>query len=223
MGMFSMQNIRQRILQIIQERGRATVAELADALGMAPVSVRHHLDILQGDGLIRVDGVRRRSGAGRPQHVYSLTPEAYDVFPKNYHHLLHHLLVDLEEGMAPDAFRALVERVAYRMAQDAALDPTLQAQSPEGFLDRVVDFLNDHGYMASWTKEGETYRLRFANCPYVGLVHTHPSLCYLDRVLVRSLLRCDDEVQVEESIREGGHRCVLRLPIREAEIVKRGV
>ncbi len=216
-GIDSMQNIRQRILQIIQERGRVTVAELAEILGMAPVSVRHHLDILQGDGFIRVDGVRRRSGAGRPQHVYGLTPEAYQVFPKNYDHLLHHLLSDLEERELSSQFQILMERVAHRMAQDAGVDKELRVQAPEAFLDQVVDFLNKHGYMAHWTQAEGTYYLHFANCPYVALIDQHPALCRLDQHMIRALLG-EPSITVKESIREGAHKCVLSIPIPLAEL-----
>ena len=54
-----MHSVRQSILEILKESGTATVADLAERLEMAPVSVRHHLDILQGDNLIRVGRVER--------------------------------------------------------------------------------------------------------------------------------------------------------------------
>ncbi|MEI2697418.1 MAG: ArsR family transcriptional regulator [Microthrixaceae bacterium] len=47
-----MQTTRYRILEIMKEQGDVTVAELARQLEMAPVSVRHHLDVLQGENLI---------------------------------------------------------------------------------------------------------------------------------------------------------------------------
>ncbi len=58
--------VRKHILEILKETGGATVAELADRLEMAPVSVRHHLDILQGDGLICIGRVERTGSVGRP-------------------------------------------------------------------------------------------------------------------------------------------------------------
>jgi predicted ArsR family transcriptional regulator len=47
------QPIRRRIAEILKEQGTATVAELADQLGIAQVSVRHHLDILIGEDLVQ--------------------------------------------------------------------------------------------------------------------------------------------------------------------------
>ncbi len=208
-----MQNVRQRILQIIQERGRATVAELAEALGMAPVSVRHHLDILQGDGLIRVDGVRRRSGAGRPQHVYALTPEATHVFPKNYDGVLHHLLNELKAAWPPEAFEDLLVRLARRMAQE--MSPFSDEElPPEVALDAVVAALNEQGYMARWERVDEGYAVFLANCPYAGLLDDHDEFCRLDAYLLREMWPPSADVRVRETIREGAYRCVLIIPVR---------
>ena len=206
-----MQNVRQRILQILQERGRATVADLAEALNMAPVSVRHHLDILQGDGLIRVDGVRRRRGAGRPQHVYALTPEAVLVFPKNYEEVLHYLLETLEQDLSPQQMDALVCRIARRMASRFRTAP----ESEEEHLDRVVAFLNERGYMARWERGEDGVMLLLVNCPYAGLIGEHEQLCRLDAVLLQHLLARDEEPLVEGTIREGAYQCRFRVPVAQ--------
>ena len=79
-----MHAVRKQILQILKETEGSTVAELAARLGMAPVSVRHHLDILQGDNLICIARVQRKGCVGRPQQVYVLTPEAGHYFPNNF-------------------------------------------------------------------------------------------------------------------------------------------
>ncbi len=209
-----MQNVRQRILQILQERGQATVADLAEALNMAPVSVRHHLDILQGDGLIRVDGVRRRRGAGRPQHVYALTPEAVLVFPKNYDEVLHYLLEALEQDLSPQEMDALVCRIAQRMASQFRAVP----ESEEERLERAVAFLNERGYMARWERGEDGVVLLLVNCPYAGLIAEHGQLCRLDAVLLQHLLGGDEEIIVEETIREGAYRCQFRVPVAQSVV-----
>jgi len=205
--------VRQRILELIQERGQVTVADLADALGMAPVSVRHHLDILQGDGLIRVDGVRRRTGAGRPQHTYSLTPEAVTMFPKNYKSLLHHLLDDLKCSFPRETLDHMIERIAERMAQEIQWDGAPTADV-EARLDRIVAFLSERGYLARWERRQDgTYVITTANCPYADLAPEHRELCRLDALLVQHLTR--EPITQEGVIRNGAHPCayVLRVPV----------
>ena len=74
-----MQTTRQRILEILKEKRQATVEELSEELELTPVTVRHHLEILRGEGLISAPSVLRRPGPGRPQHTYALTEAAGDL------------------------------------------------------------------------------------------------------------------------------------------------
>lgn len=216
-----MQDVRKRILQIIQERGHATVAELAEILGMAPVSVRHHLDILQGDGLIRVDGVRRRPGAGRPQHVYTLTPEAVEVFPKNYDGVLRHLLAELRSRIPPAEMEALIRQVASRMAEEIKASVEDVPSSWEEQLDAIVAALNERGYMARWEKDREGYRILLANCPYAGLVDAFDEFCALDAQLISELLPSTHPATLRETARDGAPRCILIVPVPASVPVER--
>ena len=87
MTVFEMQSTRQRILKILKEERQATVEQLSDALELTPVTIRHHLEVLKGEGLVEAPQVLRRPGPGRPQYTYGLTEAAVDYFPKNYHGL----------------------------------------------------------------------------------------------------------------------------------------
>ena len=43
---------RQRILEHMKRAGEASVAELSRALRLTPVTIRHHLEALQGERLL---------------------------------------------------------------------------------------------------------------------------------------------------------------------------
>ena len=185
-----MHAVRKHILEILKENNGATVAELADKLTMAPVSVRHHLDILQGDGLICVDRVRRKGCVGRPQQVYELTEEATDYFPNNFAALAGKLARQLKQVLPPEqvpgAFRAMAQEIAGELeAEESPL--TL----PE-HLARVTEFLTDRGYLARWepvsTNPADGYLLHKCNCPYAGVAGEHRELCLMDQALVDELL-----------------------------------
>ncbi|MEK6575031.1 MAG: ArsR family transcriptional regulator, partial [Chloroflexota bacterium] len=62
---------RDEVLNLLRRKGSASVNELAEATGVTPVSVRHHLSVLQAGGLIA--SVENHSGVGRPKLLYSLT------------------------------------------------------------------------------------------------------------------------------------------------------
>ena len=65
-----METTRQTILSILRRRRRATVDELTKELGLAPATVRRHLDILARDSHVEVSQVRRKTGRPHPWHVW---------------------------------------------------------------------------------------------------------------------------------------------------------
>ena len=114
-----MQSVRRRITEIIKETGSATVAELAHELGMAQVSVRHHIDILIGENLVQTIGVRRRNGVGRPSLVYGLTAGAAALFPQRNAQLASSVLSELKAIMPAEAVSGILARVADHMLRGA--------------------------------------------------------------------------------------------------------
>jgi predicted ArsR family transcriptional regulator len=60
-------------------RSSRTVDELAQALELTDNAVRVHLATLERDGMVQQRGVRR--GSGKPAYVYTLTPDAEQLFP----------------------------------------------------------------------------------------------------------------------------------------------
>jgi predicted ArsR family transcriptional regulator len=61
---------RQAIVRALKLRGHTTVNDLADLVGIKAITVRHHLNGLQADGLIEIR--EHRQSVGRPLHYYSL-------------------------------------------------------------------------------------------------------------------------------------------------------
>lgn len=181
-----MQPVRRRIAEILKEQGTATVAQLAEQLGMAQVSVRHHLDILVGEDLIELTGVLRHNGAGRPSQVYALTPNAAKLFPQRYDALASHILAELKATLPGDAVRGVLQRVAEQTAGEAPLETP--AQPIEDRLEQVTEFLTEKGYNARWEKHGGYYELHTCNCPYAGVADDHPELCMMDETMMRRLL-----------------------------------
>ena len=66
-----MKSTRERILDVLHSNPRSSINDLAEAVGINAISVRHHLNNLEADGLIQYD--EERHGVGRPRLVYSLT------------------------------------------------------------------------------------------------------------------------------------------------------
>ena len=77
-----MKSTRDKILQTLLRQPRRTINELAEAVGINPISVRHHLTNLQMEGIIAAD--EERHGVGRPRLVYTLTDVGMEKFPTRY-------------------------------------------------------------------------------------------------------------------------------------------
>ncbi len=181
-----MQPIRRRIAEILKECDTATVAELAAELGIAQVSVRHHLDILIGEDLVEAQGVRRHDGAGRPSQIYSLTVDAAKLFPQRHDVIAEGMLAEIKAVLPPEEVHGIFRRMADRIVNEAPAalpDQTLMQR-----LDEVTRFLTSRGYDARWEERDGHYELHAHNCPYTGIADRHHELCLMDQELLGSLL-----------------------------------
>ncbi len=202
-----MQPTRLRILEILKEQGDLTVAEMARQLGMAPVSVRHHLDVLQGEQLICSPRVRRRGTVGRPRQIYALTEAANAYFPRNHGILAGKLLEEMKGVLSPAELQALFERLADSMAAEAR--PLSPDASMKQRVERAVEFLNEKGYLARYELVDGHYMLYTLNCPYQGISEQHRELCGMDKRLLDRLIGATPTVVTRMS--EGACNCAYRV------------
>jgi predicted ArsR family transcriptional regulator len=184
-----MQQTRQHILEILKEQGQATVDEIVEALSerigeITAVTVRHHLEILRGDGLVSAPSVRRRTTPGRPQHIFALTDKALELFPNNYRNLAEELLLQLKSQLPVQEINVILEGVADQMSTGI---PTSTAPLPLR-LNQVVEYLTQQGYNASWESQEDDYVLYTSNCPYHHLASDHNELCSMDFRMISNLL-----------------------------------
>jgi predicted ArsR family transcriptional regulator len=181
-----MQATRERILKILKERGQATVKELSEMLGLTTVTIRHHLDTLRREDLVAAPSVRHRKAPGRPQHVYTLTQEASDFFPKRYERLIDLMVEEVRSRFSNDEVERMMERIGKRIADGVTIP---QSADLEERVVVAVNFMDERGYMADWerTEDGD-YLIHVANCPYEGVSRRHSEVCKIDQTLLGELL-----------------------------------
>jgi predicted ArsR family transcriptional regulator len=181
-----MQTTRENILNILKEHGQATVDELSAELGLTTVTVRHHLDILRGDGLVAAPIACRRKAPGRPKYVYALAEKASALFPKGYAQLASLMLDEANAHLPTHDVERMMRDIGERIAKQATLPK-------EGdFVDRLVaavGFLDEMGYMAHWEHDDKgAYLLHIVNCPYEQVARKHHEVCTVDVSLLTHLL-----------------------------------
>jgi predicted ArsR family transcriptional regulator len=135
-----MQQTRRYILEILRERGQATVDDIVAALqlrrgNITAVTVRHHLSRLQEENLITAPELRHRETPGRPQHVYALTEQGKNVFPTNYQMLATELVKQLRQHLPPEGVNVILQGVADSIAEDAEIPdvPIMQRMDMYGY------------------------------------------------------------------------------------------
>ncbi len=170
---------------------------------MAQVSVRHHLDILVGEDLVTLAGVRRQNGAGRPSLVYTLTPNAKRVFPQRHDALARALLTELKTALPASEVQQLLLRIGEKDAQEAP--PPTPDQTLEKRLEQVTRFLCEKGYEARWEEHGDHYEVHACNCPYAGVSDEHPELCIMDHALMQHLL--PGAIRLQSRVADGASHC----------------
>ncbi|GAB4483724.1 MAG: hypothetical protein OHK0031_07290 [Anaerolineales bacterium] len=179
-----MVNTREKILQTLMRNPRSTIQELAEAVGINPISVRHHLNSLQMAGLIAAE--EERHGVGRPRQVYSLTEDGLEHFPTRYLRLTSRLLTQMKEKLP----EAVVSQMFAEVASDLADQHEAQFKNMnvEQRLDTMKELLAEEGFVVEWEKKGDTYYIHEITCPYLQVGQNHPEVCTVDQTLISRML-----------------------------------
>jgi predicted ArsR family transcriptional regulator len=196
-----MAKTRDKILQALLRKPRSTINELAETVGINPISVRHHLNNLLANGLIVSE--EERHGVGRPRLVYSLTEEGSEKFPTRYLRLTTRLLSQLKETLPNPMVKELFSQVAFNLAEEYA--DQLEGLSVEERLDTIKELLDKEGFNVEWEKLGNQYHIHEISCPYYKVGQNHPEICSMDQTLISQMLAIPAE-QVQ-CVLSGDDRC----------------
>ena len=203
-----MTTTRENVLRTLLTRQRCTINELADAVGINPISVRHHVTKLEAEGFVTSE--EERHGVGRPRRVYFLTQEGMEKFPTRYLRLTVRLLQQLKETLPEPMVDKLFAQVANDLVKDYTSDLHLDGVSMEERLDIVRDLLGGEGFTMEWDLQDDGYHIREVNCPYYHVGQDHPEVCVVDQTLISSMLSVP--VEKVKCILDGDTFCTYIVP-----------
>lgn len=211
-----MKSTRERILQTLLNNPRSTINELADAVGINAISVRHHLNSMLAEGLVTSE--EERHGVGRPRLVYYLTDEGLERFPTRYFRLANRLLDKLQGTLSP----AAIENLFTAMATDLAEEHQRQTRnlSFEEKLNFLKKLLAEEGFTVEWEKVGEEYHIREITCPYLQVGQEHPQVCIVDQTLISTVLEIP--AQKISCVLSGDNHCTYVVPINNKVEIANG-
>lgn len=160
---------RVRVLEALRVGGSAAVPELAELVGLAPNTVRLHLDQLVDAGLVTRERAEP-TGRGRPRLIYSAAADA-DVSEGAYRELAR-LLAETLASVGPTAQSAA-------MATGRAWGSELVAQSPDAQTapgsdsdrEQVVALMDDLGFEPRLAEGGAAVEMH--HCPFHQVAQQH--------------------------------------------------
>jgi predicted ArsR family transcriptional regulator len=178
-------------LELARSQSPRSTADIAETLGLHPNTVRPHLERMRDVGLLDVE-VDGRGTVGRPQHRYSLAPDAPSL------------------GLEPPAF-PLLARLLARIAAQAKVAPDDAAGAAleqgrvlagrfarPGCIEALSAALDELGFDPAVAGDGHMVTIAFTHCPYRELAEAHPELvCHLHRGLVEGFVEENGGASVE--------------------------
>ncbi len=203
-------------LELARSARPLSTADVSEILGLHVNTVRPHLERMRDVGILQVD-TETRGSVGRPQHLYSLAPDAPAL------------------GLEPSPFPMLA-RVLLQAASTAGLDGQDVADSareqgradarrwPEGSgtVEVLVAEQARLGFDPAVVEEEGGATVAFAHCPFRALAEQQPELvCSLHCGLVEGLVAELGDAEVARF-----HNVIDRTPcqveVRTANLVDTG-
>jgi len=195
------QTTRERILDHLKRDGGGTIASLSALLGLAPSTVRQHVQVLIGQRLLSRDTVVK--GRGRPETHYHLTPEGQQRYARRHAQLLEELLQTLGPDGARDLFAATTRRKVSDLAHIRAV------ADPDQRLQLAIDQLPDLGDLHERESVDGGADLHLYDCPFTGADSAFPHVCHMILDTLREITGA--QVELAEWLRTGDRRCTIRV------------
>lgn len=209
-----MKTSRQQILEYVQAQRVVTAGDLGRALHMTAANARHHLGVLQEQGLIDVVGQRPARGKGRPALLYAPSER---TLGDNLDLLSGALLDESGQRMEVVGRSSYLRRVAWRLAAQIGTQPgdcpqDIRTGSLTQRLYQVVQSLERCHYQARWEAHAQGPRVILGRCPYAAILEQHPELCRIDAYMLEELLgeRLEQTARLERDAR-GMRYCTFRV------------
>lgn len=200
---------REIILDAIKKSNEATVDKLAEAADVSPVTVRHHLNSLQAEGLLEIRSVRRK--VGRPYYVYSLSLKGSELFPRRYVRLSSLLLDELKARFPAETVTELFNDVVKRIVLEH--QEQFDGLTFEQRLDYLVRLLGEEGFLAAWELTDDGYQITEYSCPYYSVGQQHSEVCAFDRQLMMTVL--NTPITQHSCMLDGDKSCQFTFSVPE--------
>ena len=207
-------NTRNRVLRSLLLNQKRTVNELAEAVDINPISVRHHVTKLEAEGLIVSE--EERHGVGRPRLIFSLSPKGMEQFPQRYLQLTLRLLEQLKSSLPEKVLRNIFKEVAEGIVEDLTPDINLEDLNLKERLELLQEVLTAEGFMVEIQEEEGNFYIVEASCPYHHVGEDYPEICVMDQELIAHFV--SSTPKRVECILDGDKQCKYLITDKVDEV-----
>jgi predicted ArsR family transcriptional regulator len=196
------------VLHAIERSSGATIQQLADVLGIVPVTVRSHVAALEAQGLVSAEDIRGR--VGRPARCYVATDRARQRHGSRSGELVAELLRALESLAGNRGVDQLLDLAATRRTSENGVGPHAKLEER---ISTATQFLTDEGGDATCSESNSRRVIQDHRCPYLDAALATPAICRFHTQVVTRLLGAP--AVLERAIARGDAVC--EFVIRPAE------
>ncbi len=193
---------------LLDHKSGSTLDELVNAVGLSRTAVNQHLLGLEGQGLVAKTTPRKTRG--RPQHVYVLTEDGANLFPKQYSWFSKLMFETLREQVGQEQASQFMYELGVK--RSAALIPRLIGKNRAERIDEIVKIMNETGFVAkTYGAPGaeKLPRVECRNCVYHDLSKQYPEVCRFDIGFLSGLMGA--EVEHLACMQRGEDACRFRF------------
>jgi predicted ArsR family transcriptional regulator len=198
---------QRNVVYAVRRRGEASVADVAEMLGITVSGARQHLTALTEAGLLEAGDAARTPGQqGRTERCYRVAAPAEALFPRAYGELTNQLLGYLPSAAVARAFQhRRDDRIAAARTR-LARQPTFAAKVGE-----LAKILDEDGYLAAPEELPDgSFRIAERNCAIFAVAREHPLACSTELEFLRAALPNAEIERVTHMI-AGAHACCYEI------------
>jgi predicted ArsR family transcriptional regulator len=199
---------REVLNQLLERSSGATLDELVAAVALSRTAVNQHLLALARGGYVR-KGAPRMTG-GRPRHVYVLTEDGANLFPKQYSWCSKLLIETLRQQVGEEQVGQYMHDLGVKMS--ANLIPRLIGKNRAERIAEIVKIINETGSVAKTVSPAgadKLPRVECKNCVHHDLSKNYPEVWRFDIGFLSGLMGA--EVEHQACVVRGGEACHFRF------------
>ena len=208
-----MSSTRDQILEYLLNQQLCTINDLAAHADINPISVRHHINKMEAEGI--VTSKEERHGVGRPRRLYFLTDQGRELFPTRYLSLTTRILEQLKGKMPDELVASIFKQIADEITIKHIGSRNLDELDLEGRIEVLRTVLSKEGFTICVEKQDGQYIIKETSCPYFHVSKDHPEICILGQTLIASIL--DTSLDKVQCILEGDAYCayISDIPVQD--------